>query len=217
MNEISFYIVTIHIKLINLRRNMFNKFIFSIFIAFFACFFTANTFSIGPGDKIENFSITNYDGKNYNLADALGSSGNGVIVMFWSTECPFVQPYNDRINDYAKEYSEKGFTVWAINSNGTESTDAVAEHAKKNGYVFPVLKDDKNVVADLFGASRTPEVFVIGKDNTILYHGRITDNKVASEQKSQDLKIAVEEISSGKNVSVKETKSFGCGIKRIEK
>jgi len=80
-----------------------------------------------------------------------------------------------------------------------------------------LLKDDKNVVADLFGASRTPEVFVIGKDNTILYHGRITDNKVASEQKSQDLKIAVEEISSGKNVSVKETKSFGCGIKRIEK
>lgn len=148
-----------------------------------------------------------------NLADALKSSSKGVIVMFWSTECPNVQPYNDRINDYAKEYTEKGFTVWAINSNSTESVESVQEHAKKNGYVFRMLKDNKNVVADLFGATRTPEVFVISKDNTILYHGRITDNKSASEQTSHDLKTAVEEISAGKDVTVKETKFFGCGIK----
>jgi peroxiredoxin len=171
----------------------------------------------GPGDKVDDFSISNYDGTSYNLADALKSSNKGVIVMFWSTECPNVQPYNDRINDYVKEYTEKGFTVWAINSNSTESTDAVQEHAKKNGYVFPVLKDKDNVVADMLGATRTPEVFVISKDNTVLYHGRITDNKSAGEQTSHDLKTAVEEISAGKDVSVKETKFFGCGIKRTEK
>lgn len=170
----------------------------------------------GPGDKVDDFSISNTDGSNYNLADALKSSSKGVIVMFWSTECPNVQPYNDRINDYAKEYTEKGFTVWAINSNSTESASSVQEHAKKNGYVFPMLKDNKNVVADLFGATRTPEVFVISKDNTILYHGRITDNKAAGEQTSHDLKTAVEEISAGKEVTVKETKFFGCGIKRAE-
>ena len=170
-----------------------------------------------PGDKIEDFQFLILTGKSYNLAEALKTSNSGVIVMFWSTECPNVQPYNDRINDYAKEYMNKGFTVWAINSNNTESTDAVSEHAKKNGYIFSVLKDDKNVVADLFGATKTPEVFVIGKDNTILYHGRISDNKVATEQSSHDLKIAIEEIAAGKDVTVKETKAFGCGIKRADK
>ncbi len=196
---------------------MTKKLIFGLFLAIFALSFSSNIFSKIPGDKVDDFSISNFDGKNYNLAEALKSSNSGVIVMFWSTECPNVQPYNDRINDYVKEYMNNGFTVWAINSNNTESTDAVSEHAKKNKYVFPVLKDDKNVVADLFGAVKTPEVFVIGKDNTILYHGRISDNKVATEQTNQELKNAVDEIAAGKEVSVKETKAFGCGIKRADK
>ncbi|MCC6866344.1 MAG: redoxin domain-containing protein [Ignavibacteria bacterium] len=196
---------------------MSRKLIFSLFLAIFALTLNVFASSKGPGDKIENFSIVNYDGANYSLSDALASSKSGVIIMFWSTVCPNVQPYNDRINDYVKEYTEKGFTVWAINSNYTESNDEVKAHAEKNSYVFPVLKDMNNVVADMFGATRTPEVFVIGKDNTILYHGRITDNRSAAEQKTTDLKNAVDEISQGKEVTVKETKSFGCGIKRVEK
>jgi len=193
------------------------KVIFSMILAIFAFTLDSFAFTKGPGDKVEDFSITNYDGISYNLADALKNSNAGVIVMFWSTECPWVQPYNDRINDYAKEYTEKGFTVWAINSNNTESIDVVKEHANKNSYSFPMLKDNNNVVADIFGSTRTPEVFVISKDQTILYHGRISDNKSAAEQNTHDLKNAVDEISSGKGVTVKETKSFGCGIKRVEK
>ncbi len=196
---------------------MSKKLIFGFFLAFLAISFSSNIFSKIPGDKIEDFSISNFDGKSYNLAEALKSSDKGVIVIFWSSECPFVQPYNDRINDYVKEYTEKGFIVWAINSNNTESTDVVKEHANRNGYIFPVLKDNNNVVADLFGSSRTPEAFVINKDQTILYHGRISDNKSAAEQSSHDLKNAIDEISAGKDVSVKETKSFGCGIKRVDK
>jgi peroxiredoxin len=196
---------------------MSKKFIFSLIFAILALTVSSNVFSKGPGDKVDDFSITNYDGKNYNLTEALKSSSSGVIIIFWSTECPWVQPYNDRINDYVKAYTEKGFTVWAINSNNTESTDAVKEHANKNKYTFPVLKDNNNVVADLFGSSRTPEAFVINKEQTILYHGRVSDNKSAAEQSTHDLKNAVDEISAGKDVSVKETKSFGCGIKRVEK
>ncbi len=201
---------------------MTKKFVFRFFLAIFAFTISSHIYSSivnskGPGDKIEDFTIANFDNKNYNLAEALKSSTSGVIVIFWSSECPVVQPYNDRINEYAKEYINKGFTVWAINSNNTESTVDVAEHAKKNNYIFSVLKDNKNIVADLFGATRTPEVFVIGKDNTILYHGRISDNKVVTEQSSHDLKIAIDEIADGKEVSVKETKAFGCGIKRVSK
>lgn len=196
---------------------MSRNLILSLFLAIFAL--TLDTFAVtkGPGDKAEDFTITNFDGNTYRLSDALKSSGSGAVIIFWSTECPWVQPYNDRINDYVKEYNEKGFTVWIINSNNTESTDVVKQHKEKNSYSFPVLKDNNNVVADLYGASRTPEAFVISKDNIILYHGRISDNKSAAEQTTHDLMNALGEISSGKEVTVKETKSFGCGIKRVEK
>lgn len=192
---------------------MFKKSIFTLFLFLFS----AVVFAKGPGDKAEDFTISNYDGAKYNLSEAVSNSKNGVVVMFWSTECPNVQPYNDRINDYVKGYTDNGFTVWAINSNNTEPTDEVSSHAKKNNYIFPVLKDNNNVVADLLGATRTPEVYVIGKDMTILYHGRISDNKEQASQTSHDLNTAIGEIASGKEVSVKETKFFGCSIKRVEK
>jgi hypothetical protein len=66
----------------------------------------------------------------------------------------------------------------------------------------------------MLGASRTPEVYVIGKDRVILYHGRIDDSKDASQVTSQDLKNALNEIIAGKDVTIKITKFFGCTIKK---
>lgn len=176
---------------------------------------TLNLFSKDPGEKVEDFKISNYDGKSYSFADIKDSKIR--VIMFWSTECPNVQPYNDRINDFIKDYQSKGAVFWAINSNNTEPVTMVEEHARKNNYSFPVLKDANNVVADMFGATRTPEVYVIDQNNIILYHGRISDNKEKDKETSLDLKTALDEILAGKEVTVNSTKFFGCSIKRIEK
>ena len=191
---------------------MLKKSIFALFLPIILAAFT--TFAKGPGDKAEDFTLVGTDGSKYNLTEAVNNSKNGVVVVFWSCECPWVQPYNDRINEYSKELSDKGFTLWAINANSTESLDEVKSHANTNSYSFPMLKDENNAVADMLGATRTPEVFMIGKDMTILYHGRISDNKNKSEETIIDLKNAAGEVSGGKEVTVKETKSFGCTIKR---
>jgi len=173
-------------------------------------------FAKGPGDKVSDFTINNYDGNVYNLSSAAKVS-EGVIIMFWSAECPFVQGYNDRINDIVGEFQKKGFVFWAINSNQTESVSDVESHAKMHNYVFPVLKDENSTVADLFEATRTPEVFVINKDNIIVYHGRIDDNKNKNEVTTYDLQNALNDIYNGKEVAVKATKQFGCSIKRSGK
>ena len=167
-----------------------------------------------PGEKVDDFTIVNYDGVQYNLNSALQ---NGyVVIMFWSTECPYVQPFNDRINNYVNSFKDKGFTFWAINSNNTESVERVKQHAEDNKYVFPMLKDKDNTVADLFEATRTPEVFVLNKDRVILYHGRIDDNSNAEKVTTNDLNNALNELVSGKEITNKSTKSFGCTIKRKE-
>ncbi len=169
----------------------------------------------GPGDKVDDFTLKGVDGKEYNLSTALTNSSY-VVVMFWSTECPFVQPYTDRINSIAGEFSSKGIAFWGINSNNTESIEIVKSHAEEKGYPFPMLKDAKNTVADMLGATRTPEVFLIDKNKTILYHGRIDDSRDADKVTSNDLKNALDEVIAGKEISVNNTKSFGCTIKRAE-
>lgn len=174
---------------------------------------SANIFAKVPGDKVDDFKLKSTDGKEYKLSDALNNA-KYVVVMFWSIQCPFVQAYTDRINTLANEYTGKGITFWAVNANATESMDEVKAHAEEREYPFPVLKDVNNVVADMLGATRTPEVFVINHERTIVYHGRIDDNREANKVTSSDLRNALDDVLAGREVAVQSTKSFGCSIKR---
>lgn len=163
------------------------------------------------GDKVSDFTIKNFDGNSYSLSN---SGSNYTVIMFWSTQCPNVQPYTSRINTLANEYMSKGVSFWAVNSNSSESADDIKAHLSAKGYPFPELKDENNVVADLFGAQKTPEVFVVDKNMTLVYHGRIDNDRDESKVTSSDLKNALDELIAGKPVSKSTTVSFGCGIKR---
>ena len=195
---------------------MFKKSILSLtFLILFVILFQAFTSPATkePGDKIDDFTLQGADGNLYTLGDM--KSQKAVVVMFWSTTCPNVQPYTERINSLANKYSSKGISFWAVNSNTNESMDDVKIHAQKNNYPFPSLKDFNNSVADLFGATRTPEVFMIDPSTeTVIYHGRVDDNRDETKVTSHDLQNALDELISGKEITVKNTKFFGCGIKR---
>lgn len=186
--------------------NLLHKVLFIIMLL------SGTVYSIEPGDKASDFTIHNYDGKTYKLSE--NTDAAVIVIMFWATECPFVQPYTERINTLVNYYKSKNVVFWGINSNKTESVERVKEHHIEKNYPFPMLKDNNNVVADLFGATRTPEVFVLDKNLIVLYHGRIDDSKNADEVQSTDLKNALEEILLGKEVTNKITKQFGCTIKR---
>ena len=49
---------------------------------------------------------------------------------------------------------------------------------------------------------------------TVVYHGRIDDNKEADKVTSNDLQIALNEFLAGKSITTAETKAFGCSVKR---
>ncbi|OGB61003.1 MAG: hypothetical protein A2Y94_00465 [Caldithrix sp. RBG_13_44_9] len=165
--------------------------------------------------KAENFTLKDYSGKSHSLSDYKDSTA--VVVMFIATQCPVSNDYNNRMAALYKDYTEKGIAFLAINSNKQESVEEISTHSQKNGFQFPVLKDPDNVIADKFNAQVTPEIFVMNSNFEILYHGRIDDSQRESEIKSRDLRNALDEILAGKPVSKKETKAFGCTIKRVQK
>ncbi|MHB8800586.1 MAG: thioredoxin family protein [Thermoanaerobaculia bacterium] len=149
------------------------------------------------------------------LKDLLGKS-KAVVVIFDATKCPYAIGYKERVAKMGKEYAGKGVTFVTINSNKTEPSAEVAEDAKKHGFAFPVLKDEGNKVADLYGAQKTPEIYVLDPKGTLLYRGRIDETHEEPENvKSPDLINALEAILAGKPVPAAETKAFGCTIKRV--
>ena len=160
-----------------------------------------------------DFTLKDYNGKEYKLTDF--NDSKAVVIMFIATECPVSNAYNSRMAALHKKYKDQGIAFIGINSNKEEDVSAIKSHASKNKFEFPVLKDVNNKVADNYGASVTPEIYVLDGKSNILYHGRIDDSRSESDVESKDLSNALDEILSGKKVSVAETKAFGCTIKRI--
>ena len=164
-------------------------------------------------DKIENFTLPDYNGKEHSLSDYKNSKAT--VIIFVATECPVSNDYNSRMEELYKNYSKKDVAFLGINSNKAESVEMMKEHAEENDLTFTILKDKNNVVADEFGASVTPEVYVINGELEILYHGRIDNSRDIDDVTSNDLQNALNEILEGKPVSNNSTKAFGCTIKRV--
>jgi peroxiredoxin len=171
--------------------------------------------SVAIGDKLVPFTLKNYDGRDVNLASFQGKKA--LVLMFMATQCPVSNAYNERMAAISTEYAAKGVSFVGLNANRQESVEEVAEHAKAHGFPFPILKDVGNVQADVFGAQVTPEVYVYDSSWTLRYHGRIDDNQKGTNITSPDLRNALDAVLAGKEVPAKETKAFGCTIKRVEK
>ncbi len=174
---------------------------------------STSTFSQIPR-KYSDFTLKGIDGKEYSLSDFKNSKA--IVIIFISTQCPVSNDYNSRMEKLYNDYKNRGVTFLGINSNKEESVDEIRAHASKNNLTFLILKDYHNKIADTFKASYTPEVYVLSPDFNLLYHGRIDDARKIKNVKQEDLKNALEEILSGKEVTIKETKAFGCTIKREE-
>jgi peroxiredoxin len=173
----------------------------------------ASAAGIAVGQKLEPFKLKQASGQELDLAALQGRKA--YVLAFIATQCPVSNAYNTRMAAFAREYAPRGVAFIGINSNRQEPPAEIVEHAKKNGFEFPVLKDEGNVKADQLGAQVTPEVYVFDAGWTLRYHGRIDDDRAGSAVASQDLKAAVDAVVAGQEVRLKETKAFGCTIKRV--
>lgn len=168
----------------------------------------------GAPEKVENFSLNDYNGKKVQLSDFKDSKA--VVLIFISTQCPVSNAYNERMAALYNDYKEKKIAVVGINSNKAETPDEIKEHAAEHSFGFPILKDVNNVIADKLEANHTPEIYIVHPTTlTVLYHGRIDDSQRIAKVKTNDLRAALDEIVAGKEITVKETKAFGCTIKRV--
>ena len=195
-----------------LRKHSVFKFIFGILLMTYSSFSSGQSV-LGEVNKVDDFSLKDYNGKEFSLSDFKDSKA--IVVIFVATECPVSNAYNSRMESIYNDYKNKNVTMVGINSNKAEDIGRIKEHAKSKGLTFPILKDEKNIIADKFRASVTPEVFVLNNNFEVLYHGRIDDSRDESDVEKKDLRYALDEILSDKQVSDPVTKAFGCTIKRI--
>jgi peroxiredoxin len=168
------------------------------------------------GRQIPNFILPDVSGKQVALADF--GEAKFVIVIFMGTECPIGNAYIPSLNELSKKYADKRVKVIGINSILSDTSKAVDKHIAEFKIQFPVLVDKKQQAVELFGARRTPEVFVLDQRRNVRYHGRVDDRfgyiYKREESRRQELLEALNELLAGKSVSVSETAPVGCLITR---
>jgi peroxiredoxin len=164
------------------------------------------------GATIEDFTIPDANGKEQSLKSLKGAKG--IALIFVSVQCPVSNAYNERMEKLATDYKAKGINVVGINSNISETADAVKAHAAEHHLTFPILKDAGNKIADRLGATRTPEAYLLDANNKLVYHGRIDNSKELEGVNSSELRDAIDATLAGKPVEKSSAMAFGCTIKR---
>ncbi|MGA0557318.1 thioredoxin family protein [Larkinella sp. VNQ87] len=172
------------------------------------------------GDVVQNFTLKNVDGRMVSLSDYKG--GKGVILVFTTNHCPFSKAYEERMVALDRKYAPQGFPLIAVQPNdpsaySEDSFENMKLRAQEKNFSFPYLLDDAQRVARSFGATRTPEVFVLkqaGDRFTVEYTGAIDDSpQNAGGVKRRFVEEAVNNLLTGRPVVTTTTKAIGCGIK----
>jgi len=189
-----------------------------------AVFFAAgslNAQGLNVGDKATDFKLMNVDGTHVSMADF--PDAKGFVVIFTCNHCPYAVAYEDRMIALDLKYKEKGFPMIAINPNDPEvvpadSFEKMQERAREKGFTFPYLFDDGQKVYPVYGATRTPHVYLLEHRNDALYVayiGAIDDNyRDASAVEEHFLANAIDALLSGNRPDPDFTRAIGCTIKK---
>jgi hypothetical protein len=187
-------------------------------LSFYPAKFRGDSLPIGSGLPKSEIQVKDISGKEISLGQAKGP--NGLLVMFTCNTCPYVVRNQQRTKEVCGYAGDRKIGVILLIANegdrsGGNSFDEMRAYAKAQSYAWYYALDEKSILADAFGASRTPECYLFDKNGVLVYHGAIDDSPGDPQQvKRHHLQAAIDETLAGKAVSVKETRSVGCSINR---
>ncbi len=172
------------------------------------------------GDVATDFSLIGTDDKKHSLSDL--ADAKGFIVIFTCNHCPYAQAYEERIIALDQQYKTLGYPVVAINPNDPvvqpeDGLGLMKIRAKEKGFTFPYLLDEGQKIYPKYGATKTPHVFILQKEegkNIVKYIGAIDDNyEDASQVSEKYVEKAVNALLAGKAIEQTQTVAIGCSIK----
>ncbi|OAI03834.1 alkyl hydroperoxide reductase [Methylomonas methanica] len=174
------------------------------------------------GQPAPAFSAAAAEGGTLNLAALRGKT---VILEWTNADCPFVQKHyqSGNIPNLQKQAQSQNI-VWlqVISSAPGKQGFVDAATAKKlnqerNSAPANTLFDPDGSVGKLYGATNTPQLFIIDPKGVLLYKGGI-DSIASADQADiataeNYISSALKELAAGKAISKAVTKPYGCTVK----
>lgn len=172
------------------------------------------------GDSAIDFNLKNVDGKMVSLSS--NADAKGYVLVFTCNTCPYSKMYEDRIIALHNKYASQGYPVLAIQPNNPERSPGDAypkmqERAKEKGFPFDYVMDETQETTLAYGATNTPHVYVLNKEDNdfkVVYIGAIDNNsRDASAASRKHVEETIDALLTGSEITTTKTKAIGCTIK----
>ncbi len=174
-------------------------------LAFLAISPCAKARKIELGDRQDNFL---FSGKKRRLFERKWVHA----VIFMSPTCPCSAQHVSYLDELAKKFPKIEFV--AINANKSTPLEQAERAYKSQGLELAIADGRDLILADQFGAVKTPHAYVLGEDGEILYEGGVVDSTNPVRATKHFLKDALAAVSEGKLPEISEARALGCYIQR---
>ena len=174
---------------------------------------------LAVGEQAPRFELPDTDGRAVALAP---EGAAATVVVFTANGCPFARAWHDRIQQVARDYADRDVQVLQVVSNDEtdhpeDSLAGMRHRANAGQLAGPFLRDADQAAARAYGATATPEVFVIERAGVVRYHGAPDGDHDDAVQNARWLRDALDDVLAGRAVRRPTTAPAGCSMKwRVE-
>jgi peroxiredoxin len=166
------------------------------------------------GSYAPDFELRGIDNQVHHLSRYLHRfRAVGVVTM--SNHCHYVDNYIESLNSIQTHFQAQGFTLVGINGNDDrrypeETFENMQSFATAHQLQFSYLRDTTQDVLRSFGATCTPEAFLIDESGILCYHGAIDDaaHQLRGAQQHY-FHTAITQLLNGEAIAISKTDAIG--------
>jgi hypothetical protein len=164
--------------------------------------------------RVPELRLPDTDGKETGLYEP----AQATVVVFTCNHCPYALAWHDRVNEVARDYAPRGVRVLQINSNDAvryphDSLEVMRARVVADEFAGPYLRDESQQAAREWGATVTPDVFVVDAEGVLRYHGAPDADHSDESLRATWLREALDDVLAGRDVARPQTQPRGCSIK----
>jgi thiol-disulfide isomerase/thioredoxin len=102
------------------------------------------------------------DGQRWSASSA---AGQAVVVVFWSTTCPFCKRHNQHVEKLNRAAAGRGLQVLGVARE--RDAEAVRRYATGQGYSFPITLDQAPMAAALSARKMIPLTVTVDRQGRL--------------------------------------------------
>jgi peroxiredoxin len=174
------------------------------------------------GQPAPEFNGVDTNGKTRTLKELRGKT----VILEWTNDgCPYVNKHygSGNMQKLQKEMTAKGI-VWLTIASSAPGEQGNLTPAGYNAWMekhgaaqTAVIIDESGAIGHAYGATTTPDMYIIKPDGTLAYKGAIDDKPTADKADidgAQNYVLnALDQIAAGKDVDPAVTRPYGCSVK----